>query len=201
MSVPAGTHDRFHVEKYHTPLFSLHQDHFSVTPCLCRYELRIASFGMLLALESGMQKGNNKITGQQRLIKQNKRILIVEDDATLAYSIAFTLKRYGYEVTSTRSAKEALGLIRSALQEQRPVELLITDIQLPDMTGDELINELASGDALPPTLVMTAYSTNKLFETLKKKGVRECLAKPFDIMELVKRVAALPGKGFCNQDQ
>jgi CheY-like chemotaxis protein len=121
---------------------------------------------------------------------QNKRILIVEDDATLAHSLAFTLKRYGYEVTSTKSAKEALGLIWGALQEQWPVDLLITDIQLPDMTGRELIDELVSRDALPPTLVMTAYATNELFETLKKKGVRQCLAKPFDIKELVRLVSS-----------
>lgn len=131
---------------------------------------------------------------------RNKWILIVEDDATLAHSIAFTLKRYGYEVTSTKSAKEALGLIWGTLQEQWPVDLLITDIQLPDMTGAELVNELASRDALPPTLVMTAYATNELFETLKKKGVRECLAKPFDIMELVKRVSALLDEDSGNQD-
>jgi CheY-like chemotaxis protein len=93
-------------------------------------------------------------------------------------------------VTSTRSAKKALGLIWGALQEQWPVDLLITDIQLPDMTGAELIDELVSRDALPPTLVMTAYATNELFETLKKKGVRECLAKPFDINELVRLVSS-----------
>ena len=130
---------------------------------------------------TAMEKGHETM--------KTKRILIVEDDTTLAHSIAFTLKRYRYEVTATNRAKEGLDLILRALQEQRPVDLLITDIQLPDMTGRELINELVRQKALPPTLVMTAYATNELFDELRLKGVRECIAKPFDIMELVRIVS------------
>jgi CheY-like chemotaxis protein len=128
-----------------------------------------------------------------------KRILIVEDDMTLVHSIAFTLKRHGYAVTAVSSAREALMAI-TAQKEEQAADLLITDIQLPDMTGRELINELVKRKALPPTLVMTAYATNELFDELKNKGVRECLAKPFDIMELIKRVSVLLDEDFGSQD-
>jgi CheY-like chemotaxis protein len=120
---------------------------------------------------------------------KNKRILIVEDDATLVHSISFTLKRHGYMVTAMRSAREALRTIFSQEGERWNVDLLITDIQLPDMTGTELIDELVGRDSLPPTLVMTAYATDGLFEALQRKGVRACLAKPFDIKELVRIVS------------
>jgi CheY-like chemotaxis protein len=125
--------------------------------------------------------------GQETM--KTKRILIVEDDTTLAHSIAFTLKRYRYDVTATKSAREALALILQSPQKPRPLDLLITDIHLPDMTGCELINELVRHKALPRTLVMTAYATNELFDELRLKGVRECIAKPFDIMELVRIVS------------
>jgi CheY-like chemotaxis protein len=119
---------------------------------------------------------------------KTKRILIVEDDMTLVHSIAFTLKRHKYEVTAMHSAREALKAITTQKGE-RATDLLLTDIQLPDMTGTELIDELARRDALPPTLVMTAYATDELFDNLRKKGVRACIAKPFDIMELVRIVS------------
>jgi DNA-binding response OmpR family regulator len=122
---------------------------------------------------------------------KNKRILIVEDDATLSHSIGFTLRRYGYDVTATRSGREALERILQSQLKPRPLDLLITDIRLPDMTGTELIGELARRGALPTTLVMTAYATRGLFDGLRHLGVRECLAKPFDIMELGKRVSTL----------
>jgi CheY-like chemotaxis protein len=142
------------------------------------------------ALSSSMRDRKKNITDQQGRTMQNKRILIVEDDMTLTHSISFTLKRHRYAVTTLRSAREALRTILSQEEGKRNVDLLITDIQLPDMTGAELIDELVSRDALPPTLVMTAYATNELFETLKKKGVRQCLAKPFDINELVRLVSS-----------
>lgn len=119
---------------------------------------------------------------------KTKQILIVEDDMTLIHSIAFTLKRHQYAVTAMHSAREALKAITTQNGE-RATDLLITDIQLPDMTGTELIDELARRDALPPTLVMTAYATDELFDNLRKKGVRACIAKPFDIKELVKMVS------------
>jgi DNA-binding response OmpR family regulator len=136
-----------------------------------------------------MREGNNK----------KKRILIVEDDVTLVHSIAFTLKRHGYAVTAVSSAREALKAITTQKREQA-TDLLITDIQLPDMTGRELISELVKRKALPLTLVMTAYATNELFDELRHQGVRECLAKPFDIMELIKRVSALLNEDFGNKD-
>jgi DNA-binding response OmpR family regulator len=131
---------------------------------------------------------------------QTKRILIVEDDVTLVKSIAFTLKRHGYAVTTISSAREALKAITTQKGEQA-TDLLITDIQLPDMTGRELINELVKVKALPLTLVMTAYATNELFDELRHKGVRDCLVKPFNIIELIKRVSALLDEDIGNQDE
>jgi DNA-binding response OmpR family regulator len=128
-----------------------------------------------------------------------KRILIIEDDLTLLHSIAFTLKRHGYSVTAFSSAREAFKAITTQKREQA-TDLLITDIQLPDMTGRELINELVKKKALPLTLVMTAYATNELFDELRRKGVHDCLTKPFDIRELIKRVSALLDEDFGNQD-
>jgi CheY-like chemotaxis protein len=144
--------------------------------------------GMRRALSLNMRNGNQK----------SKRILIVEDDKTLLHSIAFTLKRCGYAVTAMSSAREALKALTTQKGEQA-TDLLITDIQLPDMTGRELVVKLVKEKALPLTLVMTAYATNELFDELRHKGIRECIAKPFDIMELLKRVSALLEEDCCTK--
>jgi DNA-binding response OmpR family regulator len=140
------------------------------------------------------------MTGMQDNGKKTKRILIVEDDKPLVHSIAFTLKRYGYAITAVGSARDALRAL-SPGKEPRAFDLLITDIQLPDMTGRELIGELAEKNALPLTLVMTAYASRELFDELGRKGVRECLVKPFDIMELITRVSALLAGDSGNRSQ
>jgi two-component system response regulator FixJ len=144
---------------------------------------------MPCALSSSMRNGNNK----------TKRILIVEDDTTLVHSIAFTLKRHGYAVTVMSRARQAFKAITTQNGTQA-TDLMITDIQLPDMTGRELIDELVKRDALPPTIVMTAYASSELFDELRHKGVRECLAKPFDIKELIKLVSELLDENSGNQD-
>ena len=131
---------------------------------------------------------------------RTKRILIVEDDLTLVHSIVFTLKRHGFAVTITSSARQAFKAITTQ-QGTQGTDLMITDIQLPDMTGRELIDELVKRDSLPPTIVITAYASKELFEELRRKGVRECLPRPFDIRELIKRVTALLGGGTGNQDE
>lgn len=132
-------------------------------------------------------------------IKKTKRILIVEDDVTLIHSIAFTLKRHGYAVTVMSRARQAFKAI-TAQNGTMAADLMITDIQLPDMTGRELIDELVKRDALPLTIVMTAYASSELFDELRQKGVRECLAKPFDIKELIKLVSELLDESIGNEE-
>jgi DNA-binding response OmpR family regulator len=132
--------------------------------------------------------------------RKKKQILIVEDDVTLIHSIAFTLKRHGYDVTVMSRARQVFKAIMTQ-NGTLSTDLMITDIQLPDMTGRELIDELVNRDALPPTIVMTAYAGSELFDELRQKGVRECLAKPFDIKELIKLVSALLDEGIINRDR
>lgn len=120
-----------------------------------------------------------------------KNILIVEDDLPLVHSLAFTLKRHHYSIMATQSAKDALAMLLAFKDQNEHVDLLISDIQLPDMTGKELVHELVERKALPPTLVMTAFGTEELYNELKQQGVRDCIDKPFDIQELVRRVSAI----------
>jgi DNA-binding response OmpR family regulator len=138
--------------------------------------------------------------GKPHYMMKTKRIVIVEDDVTLVHSLAFTLKRHGFAVTIMSRARQAFKAITTQNGTQA-TDLMIADIQLPDMTGRELIDELVKRDSLPLTIVMTAYASKELFDELRRKGVRECLAKPFNKKELIKLVSALLGGGAGNQDE
>ncbi len=135
--------------------------------------------------------GCRSIIHYKGFFMNDKRILLVEDDAPLVHSLTFTLKRHNYGVLATRSAKQALEFVINAHCIGKPYDLLISDIQLPDMTGKELVDVLVANNVLPPTLIMTAFGTKELFADLKAKGVRECLDKPFDIYEFVSHVSQL----------
>jgi len=124
-------------------------------------------------------------------MENKKNIFIVEDDANLLHALSFTLRRHNYIVTETHRAQDALTILMMQGSQHITVDLLITDIQLPDMTGTELVKELSAKNILPSTLVMTAFGTVDLFKELKRLGVKECIDKPFDIQELVGRVSGI----------
>ena len=103
----------------------------------------------------------------------------------------FILEVANYKVTTAENGQEALGKILKAKNNGRPVDLLITDIQMPCLTGLELIDELNSLGIDIPVLVITGYGNEELATELMRKGCDEYLDKPIDDEELVKRVAVL----------
>ena len=114
------------------------------------------------------------------------RILIVEDDASLAYGIAQILRAKGYTVESTDSGDDALD---SAARER--FELLLLDIGLPGMDGYEVLRRLRLAEDQIPVLVMTARGAVSERVHGLDLGADDYLAKPFAMDELSARVRAL----------
>lgn len=71
-----------------------------------------------------------------------RRILIAEDDAVFRRVIEFTLSRAGFTVTAARNGMEALQYIQ-----QQPFDCLVTDQQMPQLSGIELINNIRSSNS------------------------------------------------------
>ena len=82
------------------------------------------------------------------------RILIVDDDASLRRVLQVQLEQDGYQVTAAASAQQALSILQL-----RPVDLMITDLKMPGLSGLELLNHVRSEH--PPTviIVLTAFGT------------------------------------------
>lgn len=120
-----------------------------------------------------------------------KHILVVDDEANMRNTLTFILEAANYRVSIAENARKALQVILEAKDSNCPVDLLITDIVMPDMNGLELIDEIKRLNLELPILVITAYGDRKMTIELNRRGFTDYLPKPFQEDELINRVAAL----------
>ncbi|WP_165037902.1 response regulator transcription factor [Enterococcus sp. ZJ1622] len=121
------------------------------------------------------------------------RILIVEDDEKLQLLYRSVLERAGFVAITASSGEEALNKL-----EDIHVELVITDIMMPEMNGYELVEMLRSCDSETPILMITAKAD---FEDKKRGfhlGVDDYMTKPVDVNEMILRVEALLRRSKIN---
>ncbi len=120
-----------------------------------------------------------------------RRILIADDEKALIQTMAFTLKRNGYDVKTEVDGWSAFASIVSANLSDAPFDLLITDIQMPGLSGLELILKLREAEILIPILVITGYGNMELVVKLLRAGCMDYLDKPFEVQDLLDRVSHL----------
>lgn len=116
----------------------------------------------------------------------NRKILIVDDDTSMRLLLAGYFRRLGYEVEEKESATVAL---QSALGGS--YDCFIFDVQMPDMSGIELLRKLRERHIQTPTLFLTAQDTLDDKEAGFHAGADDYLTKPFEPRELELRVEAL----------
>ncbi|HUJ55742.1 MAG TPA: response regulator transcription factor [Gaiellaceae bacterium] len=117
--------------------------------------------------------------------EQPRRLLVVEDEASIASFVAAYLRKDGFEVHTTASGREALTLVASL----RPA-LVILDLMLPDLDGIEVCRRIrAAGDV--PVLILTARDDDMDKVVGLEVGADDYLTKPFNPRELVARVRAI----------
>jgi len=109
-----------------------------------------------------------------------KKILIVEDRETTRLMVAETLRRRGHDVVTAANFAEG----RSALEGESP-DFLLTDLQLPDGSGLELLGKALAADARLPVIVMSAFGTIEIAVEAIKTGAYDFVTKPFDTNRLV----------------
>jgi len=127
------------------------------------------------------------------LLRGGETVLVVEDDNDLRSMISQALKRQGYETLEAADGKEGLLLFDKYRQE---INLIVTDIVMPVMSGFKLIELLMPVCPQMKVLYMSGYHDNaKLGETiLKPEG--NFIAKPFSLEELAIKVRKVLDNGF-----
>jgi DNA-binding response OmpR family regulator len=116
-------------------------------------------------------------------------VLVVEDERSIREVLRRYLERAGFAVLTTGSGAEALSLLRSS-----DVDLLLLDLGLPDLDGDEVLHEVRQLGSLP-VLVLTARSDLDDRIHGLELGADDYVTKPFSPREVVLRVQAVLNRG------
>jgi len=111
-----------------------------------------------------------------------KKVLIVDDEIHIIHVVTIKLRNNGYEVVSADNGAEAYDL---ALKEKP--DIIVTDFQMPVMTGMELVEKLRQNEETKdiPVIVLTARSFAIPQEQQKELQISGCLSKPFSPKELL----------------
>ena len=113
-------------------------------------------------------------------------ILVCEDDFAIKTMISTKLKQENYSVYTVQNGREALNLM-----EKQQIDLVISDIMMPEMDGYEFVQTLRETKHTLPILMITAKSQLESLEAAFKLGVDDYMVKPLRLEELVLRVKAL----------
>lgn len=113
---------------------------------------------------------------------KKKQILVVDDEPAWLKSMAYVLRKEGYQVKAAQSAAEALAL----LAKFRP-DLIVSDLSMPDMNGFDLLDRIKH---LPkfsstPVVFFSAIEDFHAKKVARELGAAACLQKPYDKSDMV----------------
>ncbi len=120
----------------------------------------------------------------------NKTILNVDDSASIRQLVSFTLQKEGYQTIEAVDGQDALAKLKA-----RAVDMVITDLNMPNMDGIELIEALRSDAAFKfmPIVMLTTESAATKKEAGKQAGATGWIVKPFKPEQLIAVVKRLLG--------
>ncbi|KAA3609273.1 MAG: sigma-54-dependent Fis family transcriptional regulator [Calditrichaeota bacterium] len=113
-------------------------------------------------------------------MNQQKKILVVDDDANFRLTLRATLQQAGYEIYEAEDGRDAVELAGETL-----FDLILLDLRMKDMQGDEALRRIKSLSPAVPVVIMTAFATvQTAVETLKQNAF-DYLIKPVDMNVLL----------------
>jgi signal transduction histidine kinase len=113
-----------------------------------------------------------------------RRILIVDDDPEITKMLSFALRDQRYEVAVADTGRMAIQKIQSDSS-----EIVLLDLNLPDVDGKEILRKIKEIDEDVATIVITGYGGQKIATDLMKAGAVDFISKPFDIEILLKAIS------------
>jgi two-component system chemotaxis response regulator CheY len=117
-----------------------------------------------------------------------KRVLVVEDDAHVRELVSIILRREGFEVVESTNGKDALIKLNGS-----NVDVLVTDLNMPEMGGLELVRKLRNrtGSELTPVIMMTSENHESMRKKVENAGINKWILKPCIRRDLKKAVRKL----------
>ena len=111
-------------------------------------------------------------------------ILVVDDESEIREGLELLLKTEGYQVSSAETGQSGLTRL-----EERPYDLLLLDVSLPDKNGIEMLKEIHRQDPQMPIVMITAYGSIEMARAAFKSGAMDYITKPWSNDELLAQVA------------
>jgi two-component system, NtrC family, response regulator AtoC len=109
------------------------------------------------------------------------RVLVVDDELLIRWSIAETLKDHGHTVLEAENGAEALRELQMA---SPPVDAVVLDYRLPDTNDFSLLAEIRRIAPRTPVILMTAFGSPEVVEGAYDLGAYDVMDKPFDLTAL-----------------
>ncbi|MCG8616008.1 MAG: response regulator [Desulfobacterales bacterium] len=117
-----------------------------------------------------------------------ERILIVDDETAILNLLKTYLEKIGYKVMPETDPTAALGMFHES---PGNFDLVITDMTMPKMTGEELASEILSIRPDIPIIMFTGYSENFTLEMALTMGIRDFIRKPVSTKKLADRIRSI----------
>ena len=119
-----------------------------------------------------------------------KKILSVDDSASVRQMVTFALETAGYQTVQAGDGKEALALLKTT-----PVDMIVTDLNMPNLNGIELIKQVRAlpGFKFVPIVLLTTESEDSKKAEGKAAGATGWIVKPFKQDQLLAVVKKLLG--------
>jgi two-component system response regulator PilR (NtrC family) len=114
---------------------------------------------------------------------QTTRVLVVDDERSMRELLAIVLKREGYEVMLAENGRMAVAAL-----ERGGIDLLVSDIKMPDMTGLDVLRAAKAADPGIEAIMVTAFASQETAIEALRLGACDYLIKPFDVDELKVKV-------------
>lgn len=109
------------------------------------------------------------------------RVLVVDDELLIRWSIAETLSRAGHTVVQ---AGDGAGAVRALMVPSEPIDAVVLDYRLPDSNDFALLSNVRALAPRSPVILVTAHGSPEITIGAYERGVYAVVSKPFDVNEL-----------------
>ncbi len=157
---------------------------------------RGSTFEILLPVYEPVCKPDHQMLDQIQNCEGDEKILVVDDDDTLAEMLRASLEYFGYKTTFFSSGNKALVHFK---KNPGQYDLIISDITMPDMTGDTLVKYARSIQPDIPVILCTGYNESMDKNRVDQMNINALLYKPIPAKELVSTIRTVLDGGDHGQ--
>lgn len=115
------------------------------------------------------------------------KVMIVDDSNTIRQQVNFTLSKDGFQVIEAVDGLDGIA----KLKENPDIKVIISDVNMPNMNGLEMVEKMASDGVKIPIVMLTTEGSMEMIDRAKKAGAKGWMVKPFQPPQLIAAVKKL----------